>query len=203
MDPVKLVIFVAAFFLLLVIGRKLSHFGELSLPAQPPPDHEPVLQHVGSVPLARSAPTPASMKGGPTGAEIGFPFPLPEIQRDLSGKFNRPYLMNYFFENTDLILGPANPRAFFDTFFLQAQEPESQYTWTYQYTVATPDGLAELLEKERFDSMYFDDPVVIIAEWDLPIILQTITDEVLKNYGIKPEEKYELHPEEKLRKHAE
>jgi hypothetical protein len=51
--------------------------------------------------------------------------------------------------------------------------------------------------------VYFDNPVVVVAEWDLPLILQTVIDEILKNYGIRPEEKYELHPEEKMRKHAE
>ncbi|HYX53458.1 MAG TPA: hypothetical protein VE783_08395 [Candidatus Limnocylindrales bacterium] len=203
MEPIKLVIFVAAFLLLLVIGRKLSRLSETSYLQMPPRESQAALQPSASVSIARSEPVPLSPKGGPTGAEIGFPFPLPEIARDLSGKFNRPYFTNYYFENTDLILGPPEPRAFFDAFFLQAQEPEDQYTWTYHYTVATPDGLAKLLEKERFDSVYFDNPVVIVSEWDLPLILQTITDEVLKNYGMKPEEKYELHPEEKVRKHAE
>jgi hypothetical protein len=201
-DPIKVVIFVAAFVLLLMIGRKLSRLGEISLPVPPGPEEQPRLQ-VSTVPVARSEPTTAGPRGGPTGAEIGFPFPLPDVSRDLSGKFNRPHFINYYFEKTDLLLGPANPRAFYDTLFLEAQEPENQYRWHYEYIVASPDGLAELLEKERFDSVYFDNPVVVVAEWDLPLILQTVIDEILKNYGIRPEEKYELHPEEKMRKHAE
>lgn len=202
MDPIKLVIFIAAFVLLLVIGRRLSRLSETSYLQMPPPEPQVAVQ-ASSIPVARSDAVRLAPKGGPTGAEIGFPFSLPEIHRDLSGKFNRPHFLNYYFEKTDLLLGPANPRSFYDTFLLEAQEPENQYTWTYRYTVATPDGLAQLLENERFESVYFDDPVIVVAEWDLPLILQTITDEILKNYAIRPEDKYELHPEERMRKHAE
>ncbi len=183
MDPVKILIYVAAFVLLLYIARALARSSEIrggmphgmssvaeSHPVDPPVP-EPALADNGK------------KKPAAIGKELGFPIRLPAITRDADGKFNRPEFLNYYFSKIDLVTGPPDPDSFFDELYLQARDPASGHTWTYEYTVATPSGLTEIMRTERFESLYFEDPVLIVARWDLKVILQTVSEEIMKSYG--------------------
>ena len=112
MDPVKVIIFVAAFLMLLILGRKLSELGS-STPypssAPLPPDE----------PLGQSTNQPAAI-----GAELPFPVYLPELTRDSDGRYNRPEFHNYYFEKTDLVKGPDDPTVFYDYFRIEARDVE-------------------------------------------------------------------------------
>jgi len=177
-DPVKIAVFLAAFGLLLVIGRALSRASEthvaLSLPRRSgteTPSGEPS-------PTSDRDPDPSAL----IGAEFGMPIPLPPVQRMATGGFNRPIFTNYYFAKTDLVSGPADPACFCDEFFLQMQDPESQHRWTTEFTIATPAGLRQVLDEGKFGSVYFETPVVIVSQWDLPLILHTVTEEATKIY---------------------
>lgn len=182
MEPIKILIFVGVFVLLLLIGRILSAASEV---------HAQELPHDG-VPLIpvqaveEAVPTPPGEVL--TGAEVGFPFSLPPVTQDNKGKFNRPYYTNYYFAKTDLVRGPADPRSFYDEFFLVAQDPASEHMWETKYIVATPSGLQQLMSKEQFVSVYLDDPVIVVSEWDLAVILRTVVDEDLKRFGAAGED---------------
>lgn len=176
MEPVKILIFAAAFLLLLLVGRALSASSEVQA-------HE--LPHDGA-PLLPVQPrddeaTPTGE--GLTGAEVGFPFTLPPVKQDEKGAFNRPYYANYYFGKTDLVRGPADPRNFYDEFFLVAQDPGSENMWETRYVVTTPSGLQQLMNQEQYVSLYLDDPVIVVAEWNLGVILRTVVDEDLKKYS--------------------
>lgn len=177
MEPIKILIFVGAFVLLLLIGRILSASSEV---------HAHELPHDGApltpVQAVEEAPT-ASTGEVLTGAEVGFPFSLPPVTEDTKGKFNRPYYTNYYFAKTDLIRGPADPRSFYDEFFLVAQDPASEHMWETKYIVTTPSGLQQLMSKEQFVSVYLDDAVIVVSEWNLAVILRTVVDEDLKRFG--------------------
>jgi len=84
LDPIKLVIFVSAFLLLLLLGRKLSAMGESSItPIAPLP--EPVIDEQVVV----GAPRPAGKEPAVVGAELPFPIHVPEIKRDADGRYSR------------------------------------------------------------------------------------------------------------------
>ncbi|HET9792490.1 MAG TPA: hypothetical protein VFR08_14425 [Candidatus Angelobacter sp.] len=180
MEPVKILIFVGAFLLLLLVGRLLSAASEV---------HAQELPHNG-VPLLRVQPTEdvGSQNEVLTGAEVGFPFTLPPVTEDDKGRFNRPYYTNYYFGKTDLVRGPADPRSFVDDLFLVSQDPGSEQVWETKYVVATPSGLQQLMNQEQYASLYLDDTVVIVSEWNLPVILRTVVDEDLKRFGAAGEE---------------
>lgn len=180
MDPVKIIIFLAVFVALLVIGRILSsssevHAAELPHPAPQPGSLLEVAQ--GSIP------TDGEQHATPTGAEIDFPIQLPPVKQLEDGRFNRPNILNYHFARTDLVRGPADPGCFCDDFFIEAQDPQSEHVWTFAYTVATPAGLRQVMDDEKFDSLYFDRGVVIVPRWDLKLILETVLEEIMKSYG--------------------
>jgi hypothetical protein len=111
MDPVKVIIFVAAFLLLLVLGRKLSAMGESSItPVAPLPELAVV------EPTVIAAPRPKRKEPAVVGAELPFPIHVPPINRDEDGRYNRPEFLNYYFEERDLVRGPENPGSFYDDF---------------------------------------------------------------------------------------
>lgn len=181
MDPIKILIFCAAFALLIFLGRLLSASAEVQA-------HE--LPHDGASTISKAAvladeqEEPAEIL---TGAEVGLPFTLPAVRQDEKGRFNRPYYSNYYFAKTDLVRGPADPDAFCDELCLVAQDPGSEHVWEAKYVVVTPAGLQKLMNDEQFASVYFDDPVVIVARWDLALILRTVIEEDLKRYGSSAE----------------
>ncbi|MGE5324267.1 MAG: hypothetical protein ACM3SW_15470 [Actinomycetota bacterium] len=176
MEPVKILIFAGVFLLLLLLGRMLSASSEVQA-------HE--LPHDGA-PLLPVQPREGDATAAGevlTGAEVGFPFTLPPVRQDEKGAFNRPYYANYYFGKTDLVRGPADPRSFYDEFFLVAQDPGSEHMWETRYVVTTPSGLQQLMSQEQYVSLYLDDPVIVVAEWNLSVILRTVVDEDLKRYG--------------------
>jgi len=178
LDPVKIVIFLAVFGLLLLIGRMLSASSEVHAAQLPPPELQP------GAALAKDDTGNGDLKQpAVTGAEIDFPIQLPPVTKVGDGIYNRPIVRNYFFTKTDLIRGPADPSSFCDEFFIELQDPETKYVWTDDYTVATPAGLQQVMTSEKFDSIYLAGNVVIVARWDLRMILHTIMDETMKTYG--------------------
>jgi hypothetical protein len=177
-DPVKIAIFLVVFGLLLVIGRMLSASSEVHAAQLPLPE-----------PQTRSAGAPDSSESDGfkqrdlTGAEIEFPIQLPPVARLGDGRFNRPIVRNYYFAKTDLLRGPADPASFCDEFFIELQDPQSGHVWTYDYTVATPAGLHQVMNSEKFDSLYLAGNAVVISGWDLRMVLHTVMDEIMKEYG--------------------
>jgi hypothetical protein len=181
LEPLKILIFVVAFLLLLLVGRLLSASAEV---------HAHELPHDGAplLPVQPVEQADVITRGEVlTGAEIGLPFSLPPVTQDEKGRFNRPYYTNYYFSKTDLVRGPADARSFYDEFFLVAQDPGSQHMWETKYIVATPAGLQQLMNKEQYVSLYLEDTVVLVSEWNLAVILRTIIDEDLKRFGAIPD----------------
>ncbi|HEX7285234.1 MAG TPA: hypothetical protein VF532_03590 [Candidatus Angelobacter sp.] len=195
MDLLKIAVFVAAFVLLVVIGRILSARAE----RYPAPPQGPA-QPDGTAGARDFIVHQGGRRPAMTGQELGFPIAIPPVKRDEFGKYNRPYFKNYYFRKTDLQTGPPDPACFCDEFFLHAQDPEShsddfflraqfpesQYVWSYKYLVATPAGLEQVMNEERYASLFFDGPVVVVPRWDLAVILSTVVEEIMKSYG-KPD----------------
>jgi hypothetical protein len=187
MDPVKVIIFLAAFLLLLVLGRKLSAMGESSIsPVAPLPEL------AVAEPAAIAAPRSKRKEAAVVGAELPFPIHVPEIKRDVDGRYNRPEFLNYYFEETDLVRGPENPASFYDYFYLRVRDIENSHTALYKYFVATPAGLQKAMDNERLPALYLEDQALIVSRWDVPLILDTVVKDIMKSYAEKKDDK-EMH----------
>lgn len=174
MDPIKIVIFIAAFGLLLLVGRMLASAGEVHAAALPRP----------STPRDEPDVVPGENKRPALiGAEIEFPIKLPPVKRMPDGTYNRPVFLNYYFAKTDLVNGPADPTSFFDEFTLEGEDPATGHKQIFEYTVATPAGLRQVMDQEKFASLYIESKTVIVARWELALILETISEEIMKSYG--------------------
>lgn len=188
MDPVKVIIFVAAFLLLLLLGKKLSGSGN---------GHEFSVPVAGSMPAIESPMSPIQADeeedSGPAltrvvGADLPFPIKLPEIERNPDGRYNRPEFQNYYFEKTDLKLGPPDPASFYDDFYVAARDLENGYPVLYKYRVATPAGLQSAMATERLPALFIDGQTVIVPRWDVPLILETVVKQIMKDYA-EPDDK--------------
>ena len=179
MDPIKVVIFVVAFLLLLLLGRKLSAFSESSIaaPVVPPPDP------VADQPVVIAAPRPTRKEPAVIGAELPFPIHVPEIKRDADGRYNRPEFLNYYFEETDLVRGPENPDSFYDDFYLLVRDIENSHTALYKYFVATPAGLQKAMDNQHLPALYLEEQSLIVSRWDVPLILDTVVKDIMKSYA--------------------
>jgi hypothetical protein len=178
MDPVKVIIFVAAFLLLILLGRKLSSRGESYASTLPPEAFRPK-------PVVAQEDEPGSNKPTIVGADLPFPVNVPEIERDSDGKYNRPEFLNYYFEEINLNTGPEDPESFCDDFYIAVRDIESNRPMLYSYLVATPAGLQKVLNKERLPALYLEDQALIVPRWDLPLILDTAVKQIMKSYAIK------------------
>jgi len=179
MDPVKVVIFVAAFLLLLLLGRKLSSVSESSIIA--PITTLP--ETVGDERVAVAPPRSMGKEPAVVGADLPFPIHVPEIERDDDGRYNRPEFLNYYFEKTDLIRGPENPASFYDDFYLLVRDIENSHTALYKYFVATPAGLQQAMDDEHLPALYLEEHALIVSRWDVPLILDAVVKEIMKSYA--------------------
>jgi hypothetical protein len=184
-DPIKLVIFVAAFLLLLLLGRKLSAMGESRMPMLPPEGVHIETAETNEEETSRGKPVLV-------GSDLSFPINLPEIEQDADGRYNRPEFLNYYFGKINVQSGPENLQAFCDEFFLQARDPENQHIFTYRYTVATPAGLQQVMDLEHLPSLYLGAQVVIVPRWDVRLILETVINQILELYGEKDSDEEEI-----------
>ena len=125
---------------------------------------------------------------------LRFPFSLPPLKEDDKGKFNRPYYINYYFKHLDMEDGPADPTCFCDHLVMVFQDPPTKREWECPYLVATPSGLRELMQTENFESVYLDERTILVRQWDLSLILRTIIDEHLKDYGSQDDEPTQPEP---------
>lgn len=173
MDPVRVIIFGAAFLLLLLLGRKLSARSE-SIEIPRPRDTNPVTNDY-SEPDAKTAAL--------VGSDLPFPIYLPEITCDPDGRYSRPEFLNYYFEETDLVLGPKDPDIFYDNFYIETRDIENKHTVLYKYFVASPLGLKKALADEHLPAIHLKQHAFIFARWDVPLILETVAKHIIEAYA--------------------
>ncbi len=182
MDPVKVIIFVAAFVLLLLLGKKLSSSSDVyaSSPEFHPPEPQPL--PVSVVEEDEEEEKSAVKAPAVVGSELPFPVSLPPVTRGEDGRYNRPNILNYFFREIDLATGPPDKRSFCDELTVETQDPDYGHYYTYKFSVATPAGLQKMLDEGHLASLYLDAEVVVVAAWDMKVILGTVIEEIIKLY---------------------
>ncbi len=183
MDPVKVIIFVAAFLLLLLLGRKLSGSSEAHIIPPPFQDGVPPVQSI-TRPVSMAEDDDATPDSSRlVGADLPFPIKIPEIERSSDGRYNRPEFLNYYFEKTDLKNGPADPTNFYDDFYVTTRDIGSNYEQHYQYLVATPAGLQSMMTSERLPALYLEEQAIIVPRWDVTLILDAVVKQIMKSYA--------------------
>ena len=120
-----------------------------------------------------------------------FPIHVPEIKRDVDGRYNRPEFLNYYFEETDLMRGPENPASFYDDFYVLVRDIENNHTAFYKYFVATPAGLQKAMDDEHLPALYLEEQALIVSRWDVQLILDAAVKDIMKSYAERKDDKDE------------
>jgi hypothetical protein len=181
MDPIKVIIFVAAFLLLLILGRKLSGATESQIPMPSLPE-PPSQQMFRSDVYAEVEEEKKSAAPAVIGADLPFPVSVPPITRSPDGRYSRPEFLNYHFETIDLVTGPSDPSCFYDHLWVQTRDPDNDTVWTNKYTVSTPAGLERVMREEALAALYLDSDAIIVPKWDLEVIMGAMVQQIMKAY---------------------
>lgn len=123
--------------------------------------------------------------GGPVVPAVGRELPLPFDVTALVERYGNtliPRLHNYYFRATDLHTGPADPATFHDELFVELEDPASGHRWTAAFYVATPVGLARVMDEERADHLYGTD-TIIIRRYDIALILEAVFEFYAQAHG--------------------
>ncbi len=84
-----------------------------------------------------------------------------------------PRIHNYHFAHTDLVRGPADPRDFYDDFFVEMEDHADGQRFTEQFTVATPAGLARLMREEGVAHL-FPENLLLVSNFNLGEVLTAV-----------------------------
>jgi len=189
MDPLKVIIFVAAFVLLLMLGKKLSGSSDANQFAMPPSEGAgpPMIDGSTPYPDAEDEDLPL-LTSRIVGADLPFPIKIPEIERNQDGRYNRPEFLNYYFEKTDLKNGPADPSSFCDDFYVTTRDIENNHEYHYRYLAATPAGLQSVMASEHLPSLYIEGQTIIVPRYDVALILDAVVRQIMKDYA-EPDDK--------------
>jgi hypothetical protein len=76
----------------------------------------------------------------------------------------------YYFRETDLETGPADPADFYDELFIELREADSGQTWQNSIHVATPRALDRVMAEENWDSVIGTE-LLIVRRYDRETIL--------------------------------
>lgn len=171
MDTTRIIIFVVAVLVLLFLGRIVTSRQARLDEAMPP------------VPAGNDNPGAVGLQRQPAavGSDLPFPVSLPELAQSPDGRYNRPRVLNYYFTKIDLVTGPSNRQAFCDDFVIELQNPATGYTWRWEYTIASPQGLQQEMDDGKSSSLYLES-VIVVPRWDMAAILTAVMDDVMKNY---------------------
>jgi hypothetical protein len=116
---------------------------------------------------------------------VGRELPLPFDVRRLLERYGEtliPRLLNYYFQETDLQTGPADPGAFYDELFVELEDPASGHRWTAGFYVTTPAGLARVMDEDRSDFLY-GTHTIIVRRYDIAVILEAVFDFYAQAHG--------------------
>ena len=173
----KILVVVGAAALIFILARLFSHSSEETVHAAP--------SLVSTFPAVapHSSLTEKSKAGVPAvGSEIPFPFDIVELEAQYGPRFFRPIVLNYWFAETDLVAGPADPQNFCDEFFIELEHPHDNYRWRDSYVIATPAGISAAMASDG-DSARWADGTLIVPRYDLAVIMRAVMERYAESEG--------------------
>jgi hypothetical protein len=90
----------------------------------------------------------------------------------------------YYFRNTELETGPADPADFYDELFVDLEDPDSAQKWQNSIHVATPSGIDRMMAEEHWDSVIGGE-LLILRKYDLDTILKAAVEHLEEVYEVQ------------------
>lgn len=98
-------------------------------------------------------------------------------------------ITKFYFSKFDLAPGPADPDVFYDELFVELYDADSGHRWMQSYGVATPRGLAQILQEKSW-SYLFANGIIVLPKYDLARIREAVIARLAEdNESFEPAEK--------------
>jgi hypothetical protein len=164
-ETAKVALLFGCFAAIYWVSRWASRLNESQPRVEPPPE-----------PVAPPPPEAAEpfRKVIPIDQRMGFRSPEPLSEDEL-----RPIrIVRMYFATFDFEPGPPDRSSFADELFVDLYNAESGFTWTESYFVATPQGLDEMLLREKWDFAYAD-RVFFVRRYDPKVVRQAVLEQLI------------------------
>jgi hypothetical protein len=91
----------------------------------------------------------------------------------VSNDLGRVRVMEFNFAHFDAVPGPPDPENFADELIVELYDPISDFRWTSTYVIATPAGIRNLMDEERWNFFYATE-IFIVRRYDLQVIREAV-----------------------------
>jgi hypothetical protein len=167
-DPLKLL-------LLIIFGGGLLAFGRWSsrLSAstrQDSPLDVPTPDIGGLLPLGASG----ANTWPPSAEEVAASLPYDPALGNLR-------IRKLYFDKADAIPGPDDPEVFADELHVELYDPESGHAWWQAYFVATPQGLAKILQEKSWRYLHAPQ-ILVLPRYNLEEIRRAVVSRIVADH---------------------
>jgi hypothetical protein len=98
-------------------------------------------------------------------------------------------ITKFYFAKFDLASGPADPEVFYDELFVELYDADTAHRWMQSYGVATPRGLAQILQDKSW-SYLFANGIIVLPKYNLAHIREAVIARLAEdNETFEPAEK--------------
>ncbi len=104
--------------------------------------------------------------------------------RQQLGAASELVVSRYYFRNTEIETGPADPADFYDELFVDLKATGSTQNWQNSIHVATPRGLDRVMAEEGWDSVIGTE-LLIVRKYDLQTILHAAVEHLQEIYEVQ------------------
>ena len=87
----------------------------------------------------------------------------------------------YYFRETDLDAGPADPADFYDELFIELRDSQTEQVWQNSIHVATPRALDRVMAEEHWDSVIGTE-LLVVRRYNLETILRGAVEHLQEIY---------------------
>ena len=165
-DAVKLLLMVVVGGGLLVLARWSSRLGGPSV--EDSPADAPVRDQFDLAPVSSPKVWPPSPEE--VAASLPFDPSLGKIQ-----------IRKLFFDKVDVSPGPENPEIFADDLHIHLYDPDSNRYWWQSFFVATPKGLANILQEKHWRYLHAPQ-ILVFPRYDLEEIRRAVVSRVMADH---------------------
>ena len=171
----KLLLMGAVLIGLLLLGRWIAARSETSA-------HDPLVMSRPAAPSMHSAAVPQPDEDSSEAMSLDIAPASKGSGNDVHPEmdFGPVRLRKLYFHNFDALSGPADPANFFDELTVEVLFKETGAVVENTYTVATPQGLSDLMAAKQWGILYSPE-VFVVARFDLEDIRRAVMDHLLEH----------------------
>lgn len=175
-DTEKMIVLLVAFAAIYGLSRWGSRVTN-AVPSSPEPPPEPVVHTM-----------PHGQKSWPKIVPINSRAEFERTNEYTEAELEPIRVTNTYFSTFDYLPGPPDPSSFADELFVECYNADTGQRWTASYFVASPNGIRDLLDRERWQYARTGN-VILVKRYDTRAIRQAVLEDLITDHKLsKPVE---------------